>query len=372
MLRVENLKKVFNIDGQEDVQALRGVSFPIWPGEFFTLLGPSGSGKSTLIRCVAGLETPEDGEIYIGDELVYSKQKNVYVPTERRPIGMVFQSYAIWPHMSVYDNVSFPLVHGARTRADRLSKSEVHDRVQEALSLVKLQDFGKRATTQLSGGQQQRVALARALVGKPRLLLLDEPLSNLDAKLREETRDELKQLVGPLDITTLYVTHDQAEALTMSDRIGVMRDGNLLGIGTPYELYATPPSRDIAEFIGTANFLDGTLKRANGSTFVDTEIGPVHATLSPDESSALQDGAAVSVLVRPESVTCTVDGEPAADAVNVYGGTIRNVKFLGSAIDADVQINDTVLHVSLAAASPLQEGTTVSVHLSPEQCRIVT
>ncbi|MCH7654426.1 MAG: ABC transporter ATP-binding protein [Chloroflexi bacterium] len=144
MLRVENLKKVFNIDGQEDVQALRGVSFSILPGEFFTLLGPSGSGKSTLIRCVAGLESPEDGEIYIGDVLVYSKQKNVYVPTEQRPIGMVFQSYAIWPHMSVFDNVAFPLIHGARSRADRVPRSEVQGRVHEALSLVKLQDFGKR------------------------------------------------------------------------------------------------------------------------------------------------------------------------------------------------------------------------------------
>ncbi len=371
MLRVENLKKVYNIDGQEDVQALRGVSFPVWPGEFFTLLGPSGSGKSTLIRCVAGLETPEEGDIYIGDELVYSKQKNVYVPTEQRPIGMVFQSYAIWPHMNVFDNVAFPLVHGARTRADRLSRNQVRDRVGEALSLVKLQDFAKRATTQLSGGQQQRVALARALVGKPRLLLLDEPLSNLDAKLREETRQELKDLVGPLDITTLYVTHDQSEALTMSDRIGVMREGNLLGIGTPYELYATPPSRDVAAFIGTANFLDGTLKRDSGSTFVETKIGPVHVTLSPDGGTPLEDGAAVSVLVRPESVSCTIDGAPAAGAANVYAGTIRNVKFLGNAVDADVQIGDTVLHTSLAAASPPPEGAAVSVHLSPDQCRVV-
>ena len=372
MLRVENLKKVYNIDGQEDVQALRGVSFPIWPGEFFTLLGPSGSGKSTLIRCVAGLETPEDGEIYIGDELVYSKPKNVYVPTEQRPIGMVFQSYAIWPHMNVFENVAFPLVHGARTRADRLSASEVRDRVGEALALVKLQDYGKRATTQLSGGQQQRVALARALVGKPRLLLLDEPLSNLDAKLREETRDELKDLVGPLDITTLYVTHDQAEALTMSDRIGVMREGNLLGIGTPYELYATPPSRAIADFIGTANFLDGTLKRANGSAFVETTIGPVHVTLSPDGGSPLEDGAAVSVLVRPESIGCTLDEKPEAGAVNVFAGTIRNVKFLGNTVDAEVQIGDIVLRASLAAASPPPEGAAVSVYLSPEQCRVVT
>ena len=370
MLRVENLKKVFNIDGQEDVQALRGVSFSMVPGEFFTLLGPSGSGKSTLIRCVAGLESPEDGEIHIGDVLVYSKQKNVYVPTEQRPIGMVFQSYAIWPHMSVFDNVAFPLIHGARSRADRVPRSEVQDRVHEALSLVKLQDFGKRATTQLSGGQQQRVALARALVAKPRLLLLDEPLSNLDAKLREETREELKDLVGPLDITTLYVTHDQAEALTMSDRIGVMRDGNLLGIGTPYELYAAPPSKDIAAFIGTANFLEGTLKRTDGLATVDTDIGSVRVTL-PGDAASLEDGVTVSVLVRPESVSCTVGEKVAADAVNVYAGTIRRVQFLGNTIDADVHINGTVLHASLAAAAPPQDGDIVSVHLPPDECRVV-
>jgi len=366
VLRVDNLEKTFNLDGQEDIPALRGVSFEVEPGEFFTLLGPSGSGKSTLIRSVAGLEQPAAGEIYIGDECVFSARKNIYVPTERRPIGMVFQSYAIWPHMNVYDNVAFPLIHGT-PRGQRLSKPDMRARVEHALALVKLDGFDKRLTTQLSGGQQQRVALARALVGQPKLLLLDEPLSNLDAKLREEMRDELKEMVGPLGITTLYVTHDQVEALTMSDRIAVITLGKLLGVDTPSNLYSHPPNKEIAQFIGTANVLPGDLGGSDSSPVVETEIGPLHVTVG----DGVDQGAKVAVVIRPESVQCTDKSDPVADPTNVVDGVMERVRFLGSVIDGEVLVGSRVLRVTLEATSALHQGQAVNVHLPQELCLAV-
>ncbi|HUK40295.1 MAG TPA: ABC transporter ATP-binding protein, partial [Candidatus Acidoferrales bacterium] len=235
MLTVRNLQKNFVADNGS-IQAVDSVSFNVPAGEFYTLLGPSGCGKTTTLQCIAGLEMPDAGEITLDDRLVFSRSANTVVPAHRRDIGMVFQSYAIWPHMTVFENVAFPLLHGRR----RVPRSVVHERVMKALQLVQLSGLENRPAPFLSGGQQQRVALARAIVGEPKVLLLDEPLSNLDAKLREEMRFELRDLVLRLHTTTLYVTHDQIEALSMSDHIAVMNSGKIVQEGTPREIYLTP------------------------------------------------------------------------------------------------------------------------------------
>jgi iron(III) transport system ATP-binding protein len=223
MLRVEGLTRTF-VTGDAQVQAVHDVSFEVKKGEFFSLLGPSGCGKTTTLRCVAGLETPDAGEIWIDDKPVFSSKKGIMVPVHEREIGMVFQSYAVWPHMTVAQNVGYPLVHGRR----KLPRHETKKRVKEILHLVQLGDLEARPSSLLSGGQQQRVAVARALVAQPQLLLMDEPLSNLDAKLRVEMRHELRDLFERLKLTALYVTHDQEEALVLSHRMAVMHGGRVV------------------------------------------------------------------------------------------------------------------------------------------------
>ncbi len=362
MLKVEQLKKTFQIAGADDVQALKGVSVTVATGEFFTLLGHSGSGKSTFIRSVAGLEEPDSGEITIMDQEVYSSSKNIIMPTEERPIGMVFQSYAIWPHMSVADNVAFPLVHGVRRKSNKLPKAKIKEAVMEALEIVRLGNLASRATTQLSGGQQQRVALARALVRKPKLLLLDEPLSNLDAKLREEMRIEVKEMVGSLGITTLYVTHDQTEALTMSDRVGVIKDGVLLEVGDPYELYTKPRTREVAQFLGAANVINGEVAHVDGVSVVKTAIGQLQANVLAD----VIDGSSVAVVVRPEAIACTAD--LSVEGENVFEGTVTKTVFLGSMFDAEIDVNNTPFRVVLDFRKPLEKGQRVKITIPREHC----
>ncbi|GAB1391102.1 hypothetical protein MASR1M6_32840 [Rubrivivax sp.] len=229
-IRVEGLVKHYRSEGRT-VKALDRVDLHIPSRSIFTLLGPSGCGKTTLLRCIVGLETPDDGEIRIGDQLVWSRRQGIAVPTEKRGLGMVFQSYAIWPHMTVFDNVAYPLqVRG-------VARAQIEQRTTAALRFVQLEGYGERPATRLSGGQQQRVALARALVAEPGVILFDEPLSNLDAKLREETRKELKRFLGTLGITAVYVTHDRVEALALSDTIAVMQAGRVVEVGTPRQIY---------------------------------------------------------------------------------------------------------------------------------------
>lgn len=362
MLKVDNLKKTFQVSGDDDVQALKGVSITVETGEFFTLLGHSGSGKSTFIRSVAGLEEPDSGEITIMDEEVYSSSKNIIMPTEERPIGMVFQSYAIWPHMSVSDNVAFPLIYGVRGRGSKLPKAQIQDAVMEALEVVRMGNLASRATTQLSGGQQQRVALARALVRKPKLLLLDEPLSNLDAQLREEMRIEVKEMVGSLGITTLYVTHDQTEALTMSDRVGVIKDGVLLEVGDPYELYTRPKTREVAQFLGAANVINGEVAHVDGVWVVNTAIGQLQANLLVDAG----DGRSIAVVVRPEAITCTSD--LSIEGENVFEGTVTKTVFLGSMFDAEVDVANHPFRVTLDFREPFEKGQRVKITIPREHC----
>ena len=268
MITVENLVKEFPVAGGVKV-AVNDISFELEDGEFFTLLGPSGCGKTTTLRSIAGLEKPTAGVISIEGRKVF--EDRVLVPANRRGLGMVFQSYAVWPHMSVYDNVAFPL----QVADKRVRRSEVKRLVNEALELVDLGGLGDRPSTMLSGGQQQRLSLARALVRKPKMLLLDEPLSNLDAKLRDRMRSELRVIQQQIGITTLFVTHDQVEALSMSDRVAVMNDGRIEQVGKPDEVYHDPVSAFVADFIGGANMFEGTVEsiEPDGSAILKSGIG---------------------------------------------------------------------------------------------------
>ena len=355
-LRVRGLVKRFAGDRRQAGQkpAVDGVSLSVESGEFFTLLGPSGCGKTTTLRCVAGLETPDAGEITIGETVVHGPR--VHVPIHRRDIAMVFQSYAIWPHMSVWQNVAFPL------RAARVGKEEIARRVQDALRMVHLEDFGDRPATALSGGQQQRVAFARAVVRGSDLLLLDEPLSNLDAKLRLQMRDELRALQQELKITTIFVTHDQEEALSLSDRIAVMRDGQVLEVGAPEQLYLEPAHSFTAQFIGQAQLwpvhrlADDAVRTPFGVLQVDARDRPP--------------AGPVSLLVRPEHLRLHPrNGGPAGR--NVMPAQVRSVAFSGKFDDVDVLVDGHVVHVQTLAGTPFRPGDEVLLEFPVRRCRLV-
>src|SRR3989441_6027353 len=315
MLQVTVLRKTFTAE-RGGVRAVEDVSFTVEEGRFFTLLGPSGCGKTTTLRCVAGLERPEAGTIRLDDAVLSGPGH--FVPTYARDIGMVFQSYAIWPHMSVFENVAFPL----RVSEHPPSKPETRRMVEEALALVGLEGLEERPAPQLSGGQQQRLALARALVRRPKILLLDEPLSNLDAKLRQRMRIELRELQRRLRITTVYVTHDQAEALFLSHRVAVMQNGRIVQEGRPRDLYTSPASGFVADFVGDATFLPGEVV-AGG---VRALGGIVGCTLSEE----LAPGSKALLVMRPERV---VVREARTGAAKEFAGTVRVAAFIGDSLD---------------------------------------
>ena len=325
MISVRQLRKTFT--GRSGaVRALVDIDLSVERGEFFVLLGPSGSGKTTLLRCVAGLERPESGEIAIGSKVVFSSAPRVFIPAEDRGIGMVFQSYAIWPHLTVFDNVALPLTQGRL----RLGREPVRERVAQALKLVGMEQFAARPAPLLSGGQQQRVALARALAVNPELLLMDEPLSNLDARLREDVRGKIKALARELGVTVLYVTHDQVEAMTLADRIAVVADGNILQAGSPDELYRRPLTPRVAEFFGAINWLRG---EARGAGIVETEIGALR--LAADGASGR-----VVVGVRPEDVKLSA---VRAQADNELHGQVRSAVFTGGEFLYEVDVGGKLL-----------------------------
>ena len=361
-LSVAELFKRFTTD-QGQVKAVQGISFDVESGDFFTLLGPSGCGKSTTLRCIAGLERPDGGEITIDDTVVVMASRNFFMPAHRRPIGMVFQSYAIWPHMDVFNNVAFPLTQGGV----RLSGAEVRERVHQALQLVRLEGLEKRPAPQLSGGQQQRLALARALVREPKALLLDEPLSNLDAKLRDEMRVELKLLTQRLNITTIFVTHDQLEALTLSDQIAIMQEGHIIQLGTPQQIYSAPATKFAAEFIGTTNMFDGKVtSTADGALNVATKEGP----LSCSSHHAFTEGDEVAVAIRPENVQVWTE-RPADEDVNVLEGTVATLVFLGEAMDCRIAVGDQLIRANLHPSSMVRRGNTVYLVMQPSDCRVL-
>ncbi|MQA79182.1 MAG: ATP-binding cassette domain-containing protein [Streptosporangiales bacterium] len=323
-----------------DTVAVRDLDVDIADGELLVLLGPSGCGKTTTMRCIVGLETAGEGTIEIGDRVVFDAAKGVNVPANKRNVGMVFQSYAIWPHMTVAENVSFPL------RMQKVRKPEIRERVAEALATVGLEGFGDRGASLLSGGQMQRVALARSLVMRPSMLLLDEPLSNLDAKLREKLRFELREIQQTLGITTVYVTHDQHEALALADRIAVMRDGVIVQLGTPTELYREPNSVFVADFLGVDNILPGTVD-ASDQDGTTVRVGE-HRVVAPPGDHAT--GSQVHVCVRPEDVTLTADGtEGAGGTSNTLPATVLSSSFLG---------DQTRYHIALADGQDMYATST--------------
>lgn len=313
MISIRGLTKQFTVSGGK-VLALKGLDLHIAEGEFFVIVGASGSGKTTLLRCVAGLETPDHGEICIAGRVVSSDNPPSWIPSQGRKLGMVFQSYAVWPHLTVYENVALPLAEGAQ----RIARSGVSNRVHEALRLVQLEEFADRSATLLSGGQQQRVALARAIAVNPKILLMDEPLSNLDARLREEVRGKIRELAKQLGSTVLYVTHDQVEAMAIADRIALMQSGELLQIGLPMELYHKPSRAEVAEFFGSVNWLKGKMVQ---SSLAETPIGRLRIR------GHANPGDEVLLGFRPESLM-NVEGHMSMDS-NVLQGTLRSSTFLG-------------------------------------------
>ena len=324
MISIRALWKNFAVSGG-NVAALKGLDLDVEEGEFFVIVGASGSGKTTLLRCVAGLETPDGGEIRIAGQVVSSDYPPAWIPSQQRGLGMVFQSYAVWPHLTVYENVALPLAEGAQ----RVPRRTVSGRAREALRLVQLEDLADRSATLLSGGQQQRVALARAIAVNPRILLMDEPLSNLDARLREEVRGKIRELAKQLGSTVLYVTHDQVEAMAIADKIALMQGGELLQVGTPMELYHKPVRPEVAEFFGLVNWVEGKMVQP---TLADTPVGPLEI------SGPVPLGSQVLLGFRPESVSA-VSASP-VDGRNVLNGRLRSSTFLGDQFLYDVMIRD--------------------------------
>ncbi|MEJ2470499.1 MAG: ABC transporter ATP-binding protein [Desulfuromonadales bacterium] len=354
-IRIHDLVRTYYSEGKE-IRALDHVDLTIPANRIFTLLGPSGCGKTTLLRCIVGLEVPDGGEIYIGDDLVWSKDKNIFVPPERRGLGMVFQTYAIWPHMNVFDNVAYPL------QTQKMAREEIRQKVARVLDFVQLSGFEKRPATKLSGGQQQRVALARALVAEPKVILFDEPLSNLDAKLREATRKELYSFLTELQITAVYVTHDRIEALALSDQIAVMRAGKIVEIGDPKKIYFNSDSQFVADFIGRANLIQGTVQELDGDhALFATEIGPVRAL----NNQNLPIGQDAFLCVRPEFIRL---GKDQPEALNSYRGRVETLIFIGEAYEGEIRIGKTVLTTTVEPTADLHEGDTITVSFDPDHC----
>lgn len=321
--------------------AVSNVSFDVVEGEFLVLLGPSGCGKTTTLRLIAGLEEADAGEILFGSDFVDQPAASIFVPTERRNIGMVFQSYAIWPHMSVFENVAYPLKIRGK------SSQEIQELVTNALSLVGLQDYAKSGSTQLSGGQQQRVALARSLVFNPRVLLLDEPLSNLDARLRIQMRQELKRLQRKIGLTTILVTHDQSESMSLADRIIVMNKGKIEQIGSPEEIYEHPRNRFVSEFIGNANFVNAIIEDVDqGRMLATVKFGDTKVSLSTERlSQRLEIGSTAVCTIRPEHLILSRELSLASDYF--WRGRILDSEYYGDRRNYSIMLNiGTIIKIS--------------------------
>lgn len=359
MITIRDLHKEYVMDKNKGniFKALKGIQYEIPSGSFFTMLGPSGCGKTTTLRSLAGLDRPTKGEIRFGERIVYSSEKNIFIPPEQRALGMVFQSYAIWPHMTVAQNVAYPL------EAKKMAKAEITRKVEEALEKVGLGGYGGKLAPNLSGGQQQRVALARALVSEPELLLLDEPLSNLDAKLREQMRHELKQLQKQLGLTTVYVTHDQEEALALSDTIALMFEGEIVELGLPYELYLHPNKRFTANFIGNSNFVQSRKVAdagSEGKMVVENEFGRFAAKDFSEQSADVFD-----LSFRPHNIALL--SEPPLETLNTGKGRVKDLLFLGENIEFNLVAGDKLVRARMHPDRIPQEGQEVYFSLNPDR-----
>jgi iron(III) transport system ATP-binding protein len=356
-VRLENLCKTY--PGTQE-RAVNNLSLEIADGEIVTLLGPSGCGKTTTMRMVAGLEEPDQGNIYFGDEAVVLSEKGYSLPPEKRNVGMMFQSYAIWPHMTVEENVAFPL------KARKFPRSEIKPRVDRALGLVGLEGFGDRPGPLLSGGQQQRVAMARAIVTEPRILLLDEPFSNLDAKRREQMRHEVKLLQKELNIAVLFVTHDQSEALSLSDRVALIKEGVIQQIGPPRALYEHPANQFVRDFVGQTLLFRGNVRMVEPSGLAAVVIDG-----APDcvvfgqtfDTERIESGASVSVGVRPDDVQIMPAAEERMPS-GMIGGIVRTTLFMGEHIEYQVAVSSQgVIFITGDRRQQLQAGDKVWLKL---------
>jgi len=363
MLKVTGLYKRFMTD-RGDVKAVEDISFEVAEGQFYTLVGPSGCGKTTTLRCIAGLERTDAGEIRIGDAIVSSLDSGVFVPINKRNIGMVFQSYAIWPHLTVFENVAFPL----RVGKTRFSSPEIKTKVKKALETVRLGGLEERPAPQLSGGQQQRLALARALVREPRLLLLDEPLSNLDAKLRESMRGELRDLQRQVKITTIYVTHDQVEAVSMSNVIAVMHEGRIVQEGSPREIYDRPNSTFVADFIGSTNFLSGRIVEesiAGETCAIASSVGLLRCSFH----NRIVEKNEFLISIRPENVV--LHREKPERTPNCFEGTVITANFLGEYLDCKIDVAHQTIRSRQHPSLKVKEGDQIHVEMPPEYCVVI-
>jgi ABC-type Fe3+/spermidine/putrescine transport system ATPase subunit len=344
-----------------DYTAVNRVTFELAAGEFFTLLGPSGCGKTTTLRLVAGLEDPDDGEILLNGVPVAAPRRGILVPPDKRQMGMVFQSYAIWPHMTVFENVAFPLrVRGEA--ADSLKK-----KVLDALELVGLGGLQDRGATSLSGGQQQRVALARALAYTPTILLLDEPLSNLDAKLREQMRFELRALQRRLNLTVLYVTHDQTEAMTLSDRIAVMRQGKIEQLGNAVEIYERPATAFVGDFLGRTVVLEGALKKNGTHLALEFRTGE-RLSVGENHNGKFSDGDAIRIVCRPEDVRILPDGTLETTEIKA---SVREIAYLGDHLEYTVDACGRSIVVLAGKAARYAPGTAIRLAFDPERLTLL-
>ena len=361
-VEVTGLRKSF-----DDTVALQGVSFEVALGTTVSLLGPSGCGKTTVLRSIAGLETPDAGRIRIGDTVVFDSERRVSLAPEKRQVGMVFQSYAVWPHMTVAENVGFPL------RIRHVAATEIGARVADVLALVGLEGLGRRPATNLSGGQQQRVALARALVHEPRLVLFDEPLSNLDAKLRDQMRTELKLLQDRLGFTAVYVTHDQEEALALSDNVVVMNHGLVEGMAEPRELFARPATPFVADFLGFDNMFPGEVSEAGKA---DGGPQPVEVTLGDGMrlrsfwrgGEPLRRGAQVLLAFRSERVNLGNAASPGSAGENRFEGSVEASVYLGACQDCLIRVGALQVRAVGPGDSTFEPGERILASVRPEDC----
>jgi len=362
ILRVEGLFKTF-----KDTKALDDVSFEFSAG-ILSVLGPSGCGKTTLLRCIAGLEVPDEGSIYIDDKLQTSISEGTLVPPYARELGFVFQSYALWPHMTVYKNVAFGL------KLRKFPESEIRKKVESALDLVGLPNLGQRYPSQLSGGQQQRVALARSIVMEPRLILLDEPLSNLDAKLREEMRVELKKLIKKVGISALYVTHDQEEAFVISDRVIVMDKGRILQYATPDEIYSRPADQFVASFIGRSVLADGKISKVAGERCQVTVPEFNNATLICCRPKSASPGDACKLVIRTGEIK--LSSKKFDHSENVLEGSMASREYRGGLTDHRIQVGSKEIVVTSHKLCPMisidDEGGKIFLYIDPSAISVIT
>jgi len=351
MIELQNVTKRYG-----SIVANDCINLGILRGELMTLLGPSGCGKTTALRCITGHLTPDEGQVFIDGEDVTD------VPTHKRELGMVFQNFALFPHMTVFENVEFPLMIRKQPKAER------HEMVMEALQLIRMEQYEKHYPRQLSGGQQQRVGLARALVYRPKVLLLDEPLSNLDAKLREEMRFEIKELQRRLDITAVYVTHDQAEALALSDRVAVMNEGQVEQVGTPDEIYDQPGSQFVADFIGLSDFIEGTV----------LSVGAEKAMVAVDDlrfavpaSPKMRPHEKLLFFIRPNDIDLFPPTH--AGGENTFGGVVSKMTYLGDKVDYRIVVGEGLeLRVQTDGKVRFAEGESVRLQLPVDRCRAIS